>query len=100
MTDAMLHPEFETLTPAEVRRAQQRLWEKQWGYVRSASVFYREKFGGSARRVIGLDAIAELPFKEKDELRRSQEEKPSLRPEQIRKATRRRWCLRCCRRRR
>ena len=75
MTDAMLHPEFETLTPAEVRRAQQRLWEKQWGYVRSASVFYREKFGGSARRVIGLDAIAELPFTEKDELRRSQEEK-------------------------
>jgi phenylacetate-CoA ligase len=73
MTDAMLHPEFETLTPEQVRRVQERLWEKQWEYVRSASLFYREKFGGGTRRIIGLDAIAELPFTEKDELRRSQE---------------------------
>jgi phenylacetate-CoA ligase len=73
MPDAMLHLEFETLSPHAVRAHQNELWGRQWAYVRSKSEFYRSKFGTKAAVAIDLDAIAELPFTEKDELRRSQE---------------------------
>jgi phenylacetate-CoA ligase len=73
MGDAMLHPEFETLSPTEVRRHQDRLWEAQWPHVCSSSAFYRRKIGSSAAENIRLDAIETLPFTEKDELRSSQE---------------------------
>jgi phenylacetate-CoA ligase len=73
MTDAMLHPAFETLTPSEVRPLQDRLWEKQWEYVRANSKFYGEKFASAGRRALALDALGCLPCTEKDELRRSQE---------------------------
>jgi phenylacetate-CoA ligase len=74
VADALLHPEFETLTIAEARRLQDRLWEKQWAYVRECSRFLAGKFGDSPPQTLPLDAIATLPFTHKDELRRSQEQ--------------------------
>src|SRR5215472_8377777 len=73
MGDAMLHAAFETLTAAEVRRLQGGLWAKQWEHVRANSAFYRAKLGAAARRGLTLDALGDVPFTEKDELRRSQE---------------------------
>jgi phenylacetate-CoA ligase len=72
MTDAMLHPDFETLPPADARKLQDSLWAQQWPYVK-ASVFYQQKLGRTFARDIVLDQIAELPCTEKDDLRKSQE---------------------------
>jgi phenylacetate-CoA ligase len=72
MPDPMLHPEFETLSPAEVRRYQKQLWVRQWPWVSRASPFYREKLG-AVPELLPLDALGTLPFTDKDELRRSQE---------------------------
>lgn len=69
----MLHPEFETLIPADIRRMQDSLWDHQWNYVKSRSVFYRKKLGSLANKDMFLDSLQELPFTEKDELRISQE---------------------------
>lgn len=68
----MLHPEFETLSARAVRDYQNALWAEQWPYVR-ASQFYRRKLGALASRDLSLEAIGDLPFTEKDELRKSQE---------------------------
>lgn len=73
MPDVMLDPALETLTPQEVRKIQDRLWSDQWRYVRSASAFYREKFDGRLPSELDLDALQELAFTDKEELRRSQE---------------------------
>jgi phenylacetate-CoA ligase len=73
MPDAMLHPEFETLSPEALRAHQEDLWRDQWARVRTNSVFYKRKFGAAVSTVIGLDALTDLPFTEKDELRISQE---------------------------
>jgi phenylacetate-CoA ligase len=75
MSDPMLHAAFETLTPAEVRRLQNGLWEKQWQHVRANSLFYAAKLGEAVRGDLTLDALADVPFTEKDDLRRSQVEK-------------------------
>lgn len=72
MTDAMLHPDFETLPPADARKLQDSLWAQQWPYVK-ASVFYQQKLGRTFARDIVLDQLAELPCTEKDDLRKSQE---------------------------
>lgn len=69
----MLHPEFETLTSTEIRRMQDSLWNRQWDYVRSTSVFYRKKLGKLIEKEVFLDSLQDLPFTEKDELRISQE---------------------------
>jgi len=69
----MLHPEFETLAPNEVRRAQDDLWQRQWDYVRNQSEFYRHKLGRAIHRNVFLDGLQDLPFTDKDELRQSQE---------------------------
>jgi phenylacetate-coenzyme A ligase PaaK-like adenylate-forming protein len=82
MPDAMLHPEFETLAPAPLRRHQDELWRDQWARVRVTSVFYKQKFGPSALSTISLDALADLPFTDKDELRSSQEAGPRQRTRQ------------------
>jgi phenylacetate-CoA ligase len=73
MPDAMLHPEFETLSPEALRTHQDDLWRDQWARVRANSVFYKRKFGAAVSTVIGLDALTDLQFTEKDELRISQE---------------------------
>lgn len=69
----MLHPEFETLAPNEIRRNQDELWRRQWDYVRAHSEFYRHKLGDAVHRDVCLDTLQELPFTDKDELRQSQE---------------------------
>ena len=48
MSDGLLHPEFETLSPAEVTAWQDDRWRKQWPYVRSRSAFYRSKLPDAA----------------------------------------------------
>ena len=73
MPDAMLHPEFETLSPAAVRAHQDRLWAEQWRHVRDHSAFYRAKYDGALPETLPLDALATLSFTEKNELRASQE---------------------------
>src|ERR1700722_811442 len=72
MTDAMLHPEFETLPHADVRKLQDGLWTQQWPYVK-ASMFYQQKLGRTFARNTVLDHLAELPCTEKDDLRKSQD---------------------------
>lgn len=74
MAQAMLHPEFETLSASEIRAHQQGLWGKQRAYAARNSAFYRAKFNGKPVEKVGLEALEELPFTDKDELRRSQEE--------------------------
>lgn len=73
MSDPLLHPEFETLPAAAVRQLQDGLWSQQWQYVRSASAFYKAKLAADLPETLGLDALQDLPFTEKDELRQSQE---------------------------
>ena len=73
MPDALLHPEFETLDPAALRAHQDALWRGQWRTIANNSVFYARKLPPDIRaRNVDLDALVELPFTEKDELRRSQ----------------------------
>lgn len=69
----MLHPEFETLAPNEIRRTQDDLWRRQWDYVKTRSEFYRHKLGRAINRDVFLDSLQDLPFTDKDELRQSQE---------------------------
>lgn len=65
--------EFETMSAETVRQYQDILWSSQWNYVMTSSEFYRKKLGRFAGRNMTLDALQELPFTEKDELRISQE---------------------------
>ena len=73
MPDEMLHTEFETLSPAAIRAYQNGLWEKQWAYVRSNSAFYKTKLGDRVPAAVRLDALENLAFTGKDELRQNQE---------------------------
>ncbi|MEB2535441.1 MULTISPECIES: phenylacetate--CoA ligase family protein [Burkholderia] len=71
--NALFDEAFETLPPGQVRRHQDALWPSQWDYIRSMSTFYRGKLSRWIDREVTLDALQELPFTEKDELRISQE---------------------------
>jgi phenylacetate-CoA ligase len=73
MSDAMLHPEFESLAAPEVHTMQERLWSDQWRHVRSNSAFYRAKLNRRLPEELDLDALRQLPFTDKEELRQSQE---------------------------
>lgn len=73
MTDALLHPEFETLSPDAIRLHQEALWQTQWDYVRTSSGFYASKLGDRATSIVPLAELHSLPFTDKDELRQSQE---------------------------
>jgi phenylacetate-CoA ligase len=64
---------FETLPLPQIRAMQDGLWSTQWAYIRSMSAFYRTKLARWMDRDISLEALVELPFTEKDELRISQE---------------------------
>lgn len=71
----MLHPEFETLDPGEIRRVQEGLWSRQWRYLCSHSDFYHQKLDAGIRRdFVPLEALGELPLTDKEELRASQEQ--------------------------
>ena len=72
---------IETISPEELREIQERKFLKQLDYVWERSPFYRRKFkehGIDRGEIRGLGDLPKLPFTEKDELRRSQEEEPPL----------------------
>ncbi|APW37316.1 phenylacetate--CoA ligase [Rhodoferax koreense] len=71
--DTFFDPEFETLAPADIRRAQEERWAQQWRYLGEHSVFYQRLFGERFSRTPNLDDLQDLPFTEKDHLRISQE---------------------------
>ncbi len=73
---ALLDPEFETLSPDDVRRVQDAAWSTQWEHVRRHSTFYRNKLAGHAGQEMTLDSLQEMPFTEKDDLRESQQRQP------------------------
>jgi len=68
-----LHPEIETLAPADMRALQERAWAGQWDHVRANSAFYREKIPDTVGRALSLDDLQDIPLTDKEELRLSQE---------------------------
>src|SRR5262249_32164284 len=71
----LVHPAIETLSVADLRRYQDRVWPRQWEYVRTRSGFYRRKLGNAAGD-LALDRLQDLPFTEKDEIKDSQVAQP------------------------
>ena len=71
----MFDPEIETRPAAEQVKADTAAYRRQIAYLFANSRFYRDKLGAAGfagpASVGGLDAIAKLPFTEKDELRQS-----------------------------
>ena len=76
----MYDRETETRPLAEQHRIDDGLYARQMAYVFANSEFYRHKFGAAGMKRVedlgGLEQIANLPFTEKDELRRTQAESP------------------------
>jgi phenylacetate-CoA ligase len=72
---------IETMLPDQMRSIQEKKFFKQMNYVWENSPFYQQKFRalGINREDIGrLDDLTKLPFTEKDDLRKNQEEQPPL----------------------
>ena len=72
---------METMSPKDLRPIQEEKFEKQLNYVWERSLFYQKKFkdhGVERGAIRGLKDLYKLPFTEKDELRKSQEEYPPL----------------------
>jgi phenylacetate-CoA ligase len=71
----MLDPEVEKRDPAEQFRLDDTSFRQQAAYLLDRSPFYRDKLAragfATADAIGGLDAIAGLPFTEKQELRAS-----------------------------
>ena len=81
MKEEYLNAQMETMDPGELRKLQETKFLKQLDYVWARSPFYQEKFkahGVERGNIKNLDDLAKLPFTEKDELRKSQEEHPPL----------------------
>ncbi len=80
MSDAILDPATETRSPEAQRARNEAAYRLQLGYLLERSPFYAAKLRaagfGDAASAGGLDAIAKLPFTDKDEIRRSQAEAP------------------------
>lgn len=76
----MYEPEIETRPVEEQYKIDQESYKRQVAYLLEHSEFYQGKLGQAGFRkaadVGGLDDIAQLPFTEKDELRKSQAEQP------------------------
>jgi len=81
MADAFFNEQIETMGAEELRTIQETKFSKQLDYVWQKSPLYQKKFGkhGIERGDIkSLEDLIHLPFTEKDELRKSQEEHPPL----------------------
>ena len=81
MKGEYLKPEIETMDPEELRKIQEEKFLKQLDYVWERSPFYQRKFkehGIERGDIKGLEDLPKLPFTEKDELRKSQEDHPPL----------------------
>ena len=69
------------MSPKDLRPIQEEKFKKQLDYVWERSPFYQKKFkdhGVERDDISGLKDLYKLPFTEKDELRKSQEEYPPL----------------------
>lgn len=81
MKREFFNEEMETMRPGELRNLQEKKALAQLKYVWEKSPFYQKKFkehGLGPGDIKGLDDFGKLPFTEKDELRKSQEECPPL----------------------
>lgn len=81
MKTEYLNERMETMSPDELRSIQEQKFLKQLDYVWQGSAFYQDKFkthGVERGDIKTLADLAKLPFTEKDELRKSQEEHPPL----------------------
>jgi phenylacetate-CoA ligase len=81
MKREFLNETFETMGPEELRPIQEEKFSRQLDYVWEKSSFYQKKFKGHGIErgdIRGLEDLSKLPFTEKDELRKSQEEQPPL----------------------
>ncbi len=81
MNREFFNEEMETMSPVDLRNLQERKALAQLEYVWRNSPFYQRKFekhGVAQGDIKGLDDFGKLPFTEKDELRKSQEECPPL----------------------
>ncbi|MGD9031920.1 MAG: hypothetical protein PVJ69_08930 [Desulfobacteraceae bacterium] len=81
MIKEFLNEQIETMDPEQIRNIQEKKFSKQLDYVWENSGFYRRKFkahGVEKGDIKGLEDLPKLPFTEKDELRKSQEEHPPL----------------------
>jgi phenylacetate-CoA ligase len=81
MKKEFLNEKIETMSPDELLPLQEEKFLKQLDYVWGKSLFYQKKFKeqGIARSDIkGLEDLPRLPFTEKDELRKSQEDHPPM----------------------
>lgn len=81
MKKEFLNERIETMSPEELRPIQEEKFLKQIDYVWEKSPFYQRKFkdhGVERGDIRGLEDLPKLPFTEKDELRKSQEESPPL----------------------
>jgi phenylacetate-CoA ligase len=81
MKQEFLNEKMETMGPEELRSIQEEKFIKQLDYVWGQSPFYQKKFkehGVERGDIKGLADLHKLPFTEKDELRKSQEEDPPL----------------------
>lgn len=81
MKGEYLKPEIETMDPEELRKIQEEKFLKQLDYVWERSPFYQRKFKEHRIErgdIKGLEDLPKLPFTEKDELRKSQEDHPPL----------------------
>ena len=76
----MYDPAVETLDPKEQFKLDSEQYTRQLEYLFTHSAFYRKKLNeagiAGARQAGTLEQIAQLPFTEKDELRRTQAETP------------------------
>jgi phenylacetate-CoA ligase len=81
MKKEFLNKKIETMSAEELRPIQQEKFLKQLDYVWEKSPFYQRKFkehGVQRGDIRGLADLQNLPFTEKDELRKSQEAHPPL----------------------
>jgi len=81
MKREFLNEKIETMSPEGLRPIQEERFLKQIDYVWEKSPFYQRKFrehGVERGDIKGLEDLPKLPFTEKDELRKSQEENPPL----------------------
>lgn len=81
MKQEFFSEKMETMRPDELRLIQEEKFLKQMNYIWENSPFYQEKFkvhGVHRNDMKGLDDLVKLPFTEKDDLRKSQEDHPPL----------------------
>ncbi len=81
MKEKFFNKEIETMSAEDLRPIQEEKFLRQLDYVWEKSPFYQKKFkehGIDRGKIRGLEDLPRLPFTEKDELRKSQEEHPPL----------------------